>query len=514
MKKKTAIKVMAAACAFAMAAGSATTVSFAATTPAKQTLTVTSHSEATYKVYEIAKAIDVVYDSDGATEKSYTFEVTDDFKAFFNEDKASYGNYSLNDYGEIVNASGTVVATMGLDYDKTSYDTSAEAAQLASYIEKYVEAKGIAGADVSAEAIEAGYYLVAEQATAGQKSGHIASKPVLVSVTGSAKTITPKQDQITFEKKIVENNTDVDKQTVAIGDYVDYKLTTAIPTYAANVDTTKLQFKMEDTLSTGLTFGSGDDHVVAVKVGNTTLAEDTDYTKTVSGQKMTIELKAATIAAHQGEAVVVTYDAQVNEDAVVDSTDGNPNAAVLTFTNNAGITQSADTLEDDTTVYTYAIKLKKVDANNQTLAGAKFKLTKDTKDGTEIGEYTTGDDGTIDIKGLDEGTYVLTETEAPDGYAKLTDTITFTIADDDIDGKAVFTVTDSDAVANAKLTGDVTTYTENGDGTIDDVMTIINRKGVTLPETGSTGARNLMIAGVAAVAIGGVVMVCSRKKEN
>lgn len=516
MKKKIALKVIAASCAFAMAAGMTTTVSFAATTPKERTLTVTKNSEATYKVYEIAKAIDVVYDTDGTTEKAFTFQVTDSFAGFFGADKASYGNYSLNDYGEILNSSGTVVATMGLTYDKATYSTTADAAQLASYLEKYATDEEVTGADVSASAIEAGYYLVAENATTGKKSGHIASKPVLVSLAGADKTVTPKQDQITFTKKIVEGGKDYTKQSAAKDDYISYKLTSAIPTYAANVDTSKLTFTVADTLDAGLTYGSGTSHPVTVKVGGTALVKDTGYTITTSGQKMTITLEPATIAANQGKAVEITYDAQVNASAVVDSETGNKNSAVLTFTNNAGMTKSTDTLSGSTQVFTYAIKTKKVDASENGVQGAVYTLTK--KDGTQVGTYTTGSDGTIDIKGLDEGDYILTETTAPNGFAKLTDPIKFTIADgsdnNNLDGVATFTITSNDSVGDAKFPDNKTTYSENGNGTIDAVMTISGRKGITLPETGSTEARNLMVAGGAAVVIGGLVMVCSRKKKE
>lgn len=77
---------------------------------------------------------------------------------------------------------------------------------------------------------------------------------------------------------------------------------------------------------------------------------------------------------------------------------------------------------DEVEVYTYKIQLTKTDKSTKALlSGATFKLEMLTDEETDtwelVGEQkTTGEDGIVSWDGLDEGTYRLTETDAPAGY--------------------------------------------------------------------------------------------------
>lgn len=63
----------------------------------------------------------------------------------------------------------------------------------------------------------------------------------------------------------------------------------------------------------------------------------------------------------------------------------------------------------------YGLQIRKVEKGSGTaLPGAKFKVEK--VNGERIGEYTTNSSGLINISGLEDGVYVVTETKAPDGY--------------------------------------------------------------------------------------------------
>lgn len=61
-----------------------------------------------------------------------------------------------------------------------------------------------------------------------------------------------------------------------------------------------------------------------------------------------------------------------------------------------------------------SLTVQKVDNDtNEALSGAVFTLT---RDGETVGTYTTGEDGTATIIFNEGGTYILTETAAPEGY--------------------------------------------------------------------------------------------------
>ena len=72
------------------------------------------------------------------------------------------------------------------------------------------------------------------------------------------------------------------------------------------------------------------------------------------------------------------------------------------------------------------LKIKKVDAGDSTpLSGAKFTLT--NEDGTFNNTQETDANGTCTFTGLTEGTYTLTETEAPEDYVKPSTSWTVTV---------------------------------------------------------------------------------------
>jgi LPXTG-motif cell wall-anchored protein len=167
------------------------------------------------------------------------------------------------------------------------------------------------------------------------------------------------------------------------------------------------------------------------------------------------------------------------------------------------------------------------------LAGATFNLKRsgsDTpltfkKDGNT---YIYSADGTVTdivstdaqlvIKGLDAGTYVLTETEAPSGYAKAGD-ITIVIegveADGVLTGAAKITVTNAGVTDGTKtdgkyvITAEATTGT---DGQANISVLVKNYKGITLPGTGSVTSIIVMVVGAVIVLGGGAFLLFGKKK--
>ena len=65
--------------------------------------------------------------------------------------------------------------------------------------------------------------------------------------------------------------------------------------------------------------------------------------------------------------------------------------------------------------YVFSINIHKVDDANQPIKGAKFKVVREANKQV-IGEYETDENGNITVNALLKDKYILTETEAPEGF--------------------------------------------------------------------------------------------------
>lgn len=488
-----------------------------------------------YTAYEVMKA---TKHAAGGDKVVYTYKPTDDFADFFKAD-SGYG-YTLNDDGEIVK--GGTTFTGDNEWDNVN---GTEAAKLASALEKYVADKKITGTNIAANGsinTEIGYYLVSE--TDHQVKNTIASKPVLVDLT-TDKTITVKDDKVNLEKVIVENNIEKKTNSVNIGDVINYKATTNIPSYKAEngLDQSKLRFTLTDTFSAGITYNKD----VTVKIGDKGEEAEVDLEDSVANNDtgFVIALTSKQILQYQGQSVVLEYSGTLNENAVVNSTQGNPNDIKLEYSDNPNEDNGYGTLEDKTITYTFGFELRKVDANNITedLAGAGF----DIKDGeTTIASITYDNEGKpvvtkgenvgvivevdhekndlIKVKGVEantEKTYTIHETKAPEGYSLIGSDITVTIkaetdgkdakGQDKLTGKATYTVAGGNSPAvyqgddkdKAKEAVKATELAvDEATGHFDIKVLVKDFKGISLPETGSRSALFCMIGGTFIVLLG------------
>ncbi|MBQ3305521.1 MAG: isopeptide-forming domain-containing fimbrial protein, partial [Clostridia bacterium] len=267
-------------------------------------------------------------------------------------------------------------------------------------------------------------------------------------------------------KKIQDTNDSIgafslwqDSADYDIGDHVPYKLTA---TLADNVtDYVKYHITFHDTMDEGLTFDADSVKVTVadkkVEATGYTLNSDThsfDLTLTwegVSGARIAEDLN--------GKPVVVEFTATLNDKAKVGS-EGNVNKAKLEYSNNPKLDDSGkpvdetgETPEDGVVAFTYQVVVNKVTQEGAALSGAEFKLEKIKQTGrATVGTYTSVNSGnTFTFTGLDDGTYVLTETKAPKGYLPAAP-ITFTVtADHNIEWNL------GDTSALTSLTGNVVT---------------------------------------------------------
>ena len=330
----------------------------------------------TYSAY---KLFNVTYSDVTETSGNYAYTVTDDFANF---------EYTV---GENTYKGENLIAYLAtLSDNAEALDTFAEAA-LKYATDNSIAAAGsvTAGAGATEATISvpsAGYYLVAGSATAPDNQTVVAA--CSLTTTDPTAEVTVKADVPSIEKKIVEaDGTLVPANTASIGDTVTFQLSSKVPNMKGYE---KYFFVMNDTLSEGLTYNG--DATMTVKVGDTTLTRDTDYTVEANGQNITIIFKNFIQYKNQADtAVTVTYSATLNEKANLSPTEGNPNTVTLTYSNNpnetgSGTPENPDkpgegdatgtTPQSQTKTYVTGIKINKVDGQDSTkkLVGAKFEI--------------------------------------------------------------------------------------------------------------------------------------------
>lgn len=366
--------------------------------------------------------------------------------------------------------------------------------------------------------LDAGYYLV--YVTGGKEI-----QSSLVTVDATTKTVNLKTEAPSITKT-------ADKETAEIGKVVTYTVTGVIP------DTTgyaEYVYKIHDELSTGLDFVNDangtalgtDATTVKVKVAFKN-AKDASTPPTEAtldpknNKKMSLELSewVRKNQINKGKEFIVTYYAKVNKDAEVTNT----NKASLEYGNNPGDTTTTTPSEAKTN--TYPLDIKKINKNTRgLLAGAKFRLYSSEADAkaneeskaikvspvvagvagnyvvdpasttTEFESVTLieGKGYNLHINGLEAKDYWLVETQAPEGFNKLTDPIKVTITKD---GDTNWTVKRNDKAEDDKI------------------IDVENSTGSLLPSTGGMGT--IAFAVVAAILVFGVAVsfIRDKKREN
>ena len=231
---------------------------------------------------------------------------------------------------------------------------------------------------------------------------------------------------------------------------------------------------------------------------------------------------------NNGATIIITYTAVVTEKAAIDGA-GNPNNVTVTWTTEGGDQPGPGKLEKEETIYTYAIALKKVDNKGKALPGAVFEFpfyVKDKADadgayiyaGIEAGagltnRITTPDSGMIVVKGVKSGSYEITEFKAPDGYNKLTgsvtveakktgETTTHTTVYLDKDGNVV----EKEDAKGTKVEVDIATIAAT-------VLVVVNKAGTELPSTGGMGTTVFYVLGSVLV-LGAVVLLVTKKRMS
>ena len=316
-------------------------------------------------------------------------------------------------------------------------------------------------------------------------------------------------------------------------------------------------YVLMDKMSTGLTFDGIDSIEVykgsvaaanKIATGNTTWVATAggDYyagetgTKETDAATFTIEFKQQFLDSITTDTdIIVLYTATVNSDAVVNT--AMPNVTTLEYGN------ETRTKEAKAQTFVWGINVQKHEDGDltKTLKGAQFviyriesvaatstteastniyyakfdsdnKLTgwsaADTTADTDLVKkeptyfsgdpfqatiLETGDNGHVVVTGVDEGTYMLLEVKAPDGYNKLSAAVTVTInSNSDEDTAETLTQAISAGVNGTQI------------------VTVANNKGAVLPSTGGIGTTIFYVVGSVLVIAAAVLLITKKRMDR
>lgn len=329
----------------------------------------------------------------------------------------------------------------------------------------------------------------------------------------------------------------------ASGQLIEYQL---VGTVASNINTyATYSYSFTDDLPSTMVPEIVDDKpVVEVKIGDKTVKPkyyDVQYNTAKNELVVTFGNLKKEIKSDKDEVITVSGSSKiyVNYKAKLDPAKvkvdmlgkGQKNTVTLTYSNNPHSSETGTTVVHPAYDYTYGIDVTKV-GNEETpkkLSGVVFKLQEKNDKGelenefidcngvkqanAENAKLTTDSNGKINVVGLDEGTYVLTEVTPAPGYDNSHGDkgITFTITRSELSENDTTVVTPKVKVTDGDNQGLV--KAENStDGMVH--LTVTDKKGSGLPLTGLNGVTFTWIAGGAVLCIGVAHLIRSRKQAE
>ncbi len=461
---------------------------------------ITISNAAKGETYTIYKLFDATVNADGSS-IAYTGKIPESLNTYFTADANGYISAApAAKDGENMSA--------GLKTALKTWTADATATATAKSDGSALNFKGLAY----------GYYVVTT--SQGEQ---------LISVDSTMPTVTIVDKNSSTPKDLTKTASSED---VSIGDTVTYTVSFKTSNYYGAGAAAKeiVSYTIQDTLPDFLT----DVHVTSIIVDNDGSDTTTNDRATVTAQfvdkKIVINWYDKTnnqFLYDNGATITITYTAVVTEKAAIDG-NGNTNKVTVTWTTKDGETPVPGKLEQEETIFTYAIALKKVNNKGVALPGAVFEFpfyvqpTPDA-DGAYIYAGTTGGEGltnqittpasgVIVVKGVKSGTYEIKEVTAPAGYNKLTAPVTVEAAK--TGETSTHTTVYLDENGNVvKEDAKVTTVNVDINTIAATAVVVVNKAGTELPSTGGMGTTVFYVLGTVLV-MGAVVLLVTKKRMS
>ncbi|MBO5556856.1 MAG: LPXTG cell wall anchor domain-containing protein [Oscillospiraceae bacterium] len=466
----------------------------------------------TYAVYKLFDAS--VTGSEGGS-IAYTGDIPSALSTYFTKDSA--GNISLTAAGGTENeTTHEVVMSDALKAALKTWAASATAtASAASDGSDPLNFKGL----------PYGYYVVTT--TQGEQA-------ITVDSTNPNATIVDKNTTNPHDPQKVAND-----KNVFIGETVTYTISYSATNFigAGEAAEKVTAYKIADTLPaflsdvtvTSITVTDGDDHDATTEG-----VQPADVTAQFNNKVITIAwVDANGNSRYKNNAVVtITYTAKVTDQAAIAGA-GNKNDVTITPVTTTD--KEGHKITTSETIKTYALAIKKVNDKGEPLSGATFQLPfyvnkTAAADGSCIAidpiayaaldttgkaaytnSVTTPASGEIVIKGVEAGTYSITETAAPAGYNALGDPVSVTAVETTATTTSVTKYIDADG--NVTDTQSTTSVTYSNANLAADVLIVVNKTGVELPSTGGIGTTIFYVVGGLLV-LGAAVLLIAKKRVD
>ena len=487
--------------------------------------------------------------SQTASLAGHSFTAYQIFKGTYSQDKKMLSDIEWGENAQDPDIQGTIAEALGLSADAELADILAALEQvgdetdtankLAAAIAAKKDKLGSGQSVVDGQNVGPGYYIVIDT-SAELGEGDSRNFALLQCIDGTIH-IKAKTGTVSSDKKLKDmNDSDANDPTNNVLDTsADYDIGDNVPfvltgTVAENFNLFEVPYKFifHDTEDPGLTFNND----ISVTIDGTAVDSSAYRVETNPGNGETFQVIFDDLrqvpGVHAGSVIEISYTSMLNENANIGAA-GNKNTMHLEYSNNPyDENETGETPDKVVIVFTYKVEINKVDQDGKPLAGAGFALYKldlnysgddglTNEDGTKqnvldgksynklVKMYTDANTNgftttTFSFEGIDDGEYLLVETNTPDGYNTI-EPVAFKVVANHVSGGLELLDLNGNPVDGTVL---LTFTSDVGAGTM--VTDIVNKSGSLLPSTGGIGTTMFYIIGGILI-VGACVVLFVRK---